>query len=593
MKAYMGLQAHLTRRIRELMASVRYSLILSQADSDGGADTESRFAAFPVLPCEIVKCTNAEPTEILRIATEASQEDLIVIMRTSRTPSAIEITEALESLIMADADVARPWTLPDPVIVRRDALPRLKAIVEKSDFEWEAIGQELQTAEFIAAAPEQESSAPATDARIGPSGTAKTADQVRSAWRGDARMEHGAGLGAIDISSILAGMLTPDLPTILILANALGRGGIHTHITSLVAALRGKANPLVCYGTSDGELRLSTTGIGTDTGMIFHEPDQLPAIVETLRRAGVVRADVHHIIGFEKVAEKLLDALDVPFDVTLIDYQTVVHNPYLADGRFAGDVGLAGPHASPLQCDPLPILRKASRRFALSRDLAARIERLAPGLTVTPVRLWHEQGVQMHHVFPPTVRRSEPLRVIIAGNISPQKGERLVNQVAHQAAIRNLPLRFHVLGQLQLSINVRQDAASFLTVHGPYRPDMFVAAIGGIAPHLGWIPSQVPETWSYVLADFMRAGLPVAAPACGAFPERCHSRPFTWLMPWDIGADAWIDLFLRLHAGNLREPPRWLPIDHLPRAADVYFEHYLHPERPITQPSANNLGKIV
>lgn len=75
----------------------------------------------------------------------------------------------------------------------------------------------------------------------------------------------------------------------------------------------------------------------------------------------------------------------------------------------------------------------------------------------------------------------------------------------------------------------------------------------------------------------MEAGLPIAASAIGALIERCAGRPATWLLPWDSPADAWVDLFLRLHASGLALPPRWAPIDHLPPPKPFYPDRYLAP----------------
>jgi hypothetical protein len=93
------------------------------------------------------------------------------------------------------------------------------------------------------------------------------------------------------------------------------------------------------------------------------------------------------------------------------------------------------------------------------------------------------------------------------------------------------------------------------------------------------VPTQVPETWSYALTDLMDSALPLAACSIGAIPERCFGRPATWLLPWETTAEAWVEMFLKLHGTQLEEPPQWSSIEHLPPVEMIYFDDYLRPPR--------------
>jgi hypothetical protein len=167
---------------------------------------------------------------------------------------------------------------------------------------------------------------------------------------------------------------------------------------------------------------------------------------------------------------------------------------------------------------------------------------------------------------------------VIVGTIESHKGLAIVTEVARKISIRNLPIRLHVMGKITLTREAREDIGEALEVHGQYDAGRFTEMLGAIAPHVGWLPSQVPETWSYVLTDLMDAGMPVTATAIGAFPERCYGRPYTWLLPLEATASDWTDLFLRLHASRLEEPAKWVPVNHLPEAKAIYFDEYLRPE---------------
>jgi glycosyltransferase involved in cell wall biosynthesis len=375
-------------------------------------------------------------------------------------------------------------------------------------------------------------------------------------------------------------MSQPSRPTILFVTHALG-GGAHRHLNELIAALKDRANCLVACGAS-GSIALLGPSAQCQAGMAFRTSDQLPALARVLQRLGVDRVDVHHVAGFENQAEGLLKLLGLDFDATLIDYHMIATNPHLcfADGVFVGDHRLADPECGMLRPKPLPLLRRAARVIVISRDMAARVQSFYPDLAFVVARHWRERtAMRVRHVFSPRIWDNEPLRVLVVGWIVENKGRHAILEVARLAQARRLPLRFHVLGEMELSETDRRELAGVITVHGRYPTERYSEMLGSIAPHVGWLPSQVPETWSYVLTDFIEAALPIAANAIGAIPERCYGRPFTWLLPPDSPPQAWTDFFLGLHAANLDLPPRWTPVDGLPPAQDFYFDSYLGPVR--------------
>ena len=77
----------------------------------------------------------------------------------------------------------------------------------------------------------------------------------------------------------------------------------------------------------------------------------------------------------------------------------------------------------------------------------------------------------------------------------------------------------------------------------------------------------------------MEASLPVVANAIGAIVERCHGRPWTWLLPRESGSPTVLGLFARLYESGLQLPARWVPMNGLPLAEAFYFDAYLEPAR--------------
>lgn len=578
--AYPGLQSYLTYRIQTLVQKVRYSIVVWGACPPETVDV-ARLKRQALPPASIVvlqpgsqshgdveapACTH--PAEILRSARNSETASIVLFAHFSRLPSEEQVRVALESMIMADADAARPANAPltlselDGLIARRDALPALEKALRETGF---GSPESRISPQFTAY--------PAIDPFI-----IETPQELTKALVGDARIPYHDRLSEAAVAGLITAQHKQELPTILFIQHSLG-GGAQVHMSLLIQALSGRANSVILYGEANRTLRVSLNSERYDAGLVFHCPDDLPALVRIVRRSGIVRVDVHHVISFEKEADLLLDELQLPFDVTLVDYHLVAHSPFLCfgDGQFVGDEGLSH-DAAILRRAPPSILRKASRVIAISRDLAERFRRLCADVPILPATLWHDSGARVRHVFPPRLWGNEPLRVVIAGAIAHHKGRDIIIAVAREIAIRNLPVRLHLMGRIHLERDEAADVGSALTVHGPYPEGGFGSTLGGMAPHVAWLPAQVPETWSYVLSHFIDAALPIAASALGAIPERCHGRPFTWLLPWNASADDWVELFLRLHATKLREPARWVNIDHLPPAQPFYFSEYLAPE---------------
>ncbi|MCK0207779.1 NAD-dependent epimerase/dehydratase family protein [Starkeya koreensis] len=381
-------------------------------------------------------------------------------------------------------------------------------------------------------------------------------------------------LGREGAVSLLAQRLDPDRPTVLLCLHSWG-GGTLTHAGALAEALARFANVLFLFGGDGRPFVLSDTAAHPPQGIAF-ERVETGALAQVLEALGVDHVDVHHAIGFEAELEDLLVRLGLPFDVTLVDYHLVAHQPHLSgrDGRFVGE---GAPSVALLREPPLPLYAKAARRIAISRDMAQRLRALRPEFEVIAAANWLKPPIEQREVFVPRLWGDEPLRVLVFGPIADHKGWDILVQASERVLARRIPIEFHILGASEMGKPLPSSAA--LVNHGWFAPGTLSARIGAIAPHLAWYPSQVPETWCYSLNDGMAAGLPVVASAIGALIERCEGRPATWLLPPDSAPDAVIDLFEQLRSRAFEVEPATLPTDDLPGAEPFYFERYLAPAR--------------
>jgi glycosyltransferase involved in cell wall biosynthesis len=189
------------------------------------------------------------------------------------------------------------------------------------------------------------------------------------------------------------------------------------------------------------------------------------------------------------------------------------------------------------------LLRGAERVFAPSRDVARRIARYFPDVSATVLA----------HPEVSTVAMPRITRVVTLGNLTPEKGLRVVAACAEDARARNLPLSFRVLGSTTEPVPLWPQTQ--LSIHGQYEDGELPKILGAERPDVIWFPAQVPETYSYTLSVALAAGVPIVAAALGVFPERLAGHSDAILVPWDANPGAWNDVLLRAGPGNRAQLP--------------------------------------
>jgi hypothetical protein len=239
--------------------------------------------------------------------------------------------------------------------------------------------------------------------------------------------------------------------------------------------------------------------------------------------------------------------LGVGHDVTLHDYLAVCPQHHLADadGRYCGEPNEAGCEAclaGRLPAWPLGIrawrerfgalLAGARRVIAPSRDIAARHQRHFPGLAT----------VQWPHPESETAPAKPPVRVLLPGGLAAIKGFAVVEACVRDAAARELPLHFRVLGHLERALPQWPDAP--LSITGSYPDGTLDQLMALERGDVVFFPAQVPESYSYTLSAAMRAGLPIVASDLGALPERLRGYSAATLVAPDAAASALNDALL-------------------------------------------------
>lgn len=290
-------------------------------------------------------------------------------------------------------------------------------------------------------------------------------------------------------------------------------------------------------------------GIGRDTpNLRFALPEGMAALTRQLRRLRVEAVEVHHLLGHPPAVMELPARLGVPYEVVVHDYAWICPRISLmgAEGHYCGEP------ADPAECDAcvartgahfgaglgVAALRARSAAwFAGARavrtpsaDAAARLRRYFPALVAQVARPEEDgQGKGGGRASPPGGART---RVCVVGGIGPEKGFEILLACARDAAERDLPLEFVLVGHAPDDAALLESGRVFVT--GPYARAEAVAEIAAQRAHFAFLPSVVPETWCFVLGEIWQAGLEAVAFDLGAQAERIRARGRGRLLPFGL-----------------------------------------------------------
>ena len=281
--------------------------------------------------------------------------------------------------------------------------------------------------------------------------------------------------------------------------------------------------------------------IGDPSGMHWHNlPDfaleDTGTLADALRTLGIDSIHVHGTVDFDMQAPALLaelaQRLGARLDVDVHDYQAICPRINLSDeeGRYCGEPDERGCNACLAQRgSKYPVksirewrdanarlLEQADCIYVPDQDVADRLGRYLPGLDfeVDPHEEFHPEQLRITR---PQLRKEEPLRVVVIGAIGKVKGYSVLLACAKDAREKRLPIEFSLLGYSMNDAQLRQAGVS---ISGRYLEDEALERLKALEPHLIWLPSLWPETYSYTLSLGLLAGRPVCAFDIGAIARR-------------------------------------------------------------------------
>jgi GT2 family glycosyltransferase len=277
----------------------------------------------------------------------------------------------------------------------------------------------------------------------------------------------------------------------------------------------------------------------------------LKKIVEEL---GITTVYSHSFVDFIKEAplylKRLVERAGVEWVMTLHDYEMICPRINLVDdnGFYCGEPSDDGcnqclaVHGSSFAATDISEWR-AIHRSAMAaaaqvivpdRDVAKRLRRYAPEVEVE-VRPHEQIDPVSIRAVQAAVASDETLRIVVIGAISKLKGYEVLLQSARNARHRRLPLEFTLVGY---SMNDRLLEESGVRVTGKYKESEVDEMLRQASPHVVWLPSISPESYSYTLSIALQAGRPVLAFDIGAIARRLREYGLgQLLMPLEMVRD--------------------------------------------------------
>ena len=338
-------------------------------------------------------------------------------------------------------------------------------------------------------------------------------------------------------------------------------GGVERQIRVRARALSAQGlRPIILRPASDGGCLVEPAGEDTDIwrsdfpNLRYRIPEQLPELVALLRRERPEHVELHHQLGHHHALLSLADLLDVPMDIFVHDYATICPRVTLVttSDRYCGE-----PEA--VQCEACVadlgsrlreeisvagLRRRTASDMAAARlvvfptgDTEKRLRRYVPSLRGAVIP-WEADAPDLGSAGPTgsgTKLGRQPAngarrrRVAIIGAIGTEKGYDVILDCARDAARRDLPLEFVVIGYTHDDMRLIDTGRARITYR--FLPDRAVAEITAQSADIAFIPSIWPETWCFALSDAWAAGLKAAVFDIGAQAERVRATNNGWVLP--------------------------------------------------------------
>ncbi|GAB0119343.1 glycosyltransferase [Acidisoma sp. 7E03] len=335
-------------------------------------------------------------------------------------------------------------------------------------------------------------------------------------------------------------------------------GGVERQVRARAQALaRQGLTPILLRPAEGGGCRVAT---GLDSGnpwaadfpnLIFRLPEEMRALLSFLRAERPQHVELHHRLGHAPAVADLAALLGIPLDIVVHDYAAICPRVTLVTvtGRYCGEPDAATCAACVADLGSrlreeitVPALRaRTAAEFAAARhvtfpspEVEARFRRYVPTRDAR-IAPWQTDPKTLPRRPRAAPRRpGAPLRIAVIGALGTEKGYDVLLDCARDAARRDLPLEFVIIGYTHDDLRLIETGRVRITYR--FAPEEAVAEIAAQEAEIAFIPSIWPETWCFALSDAWAAGLRAAVFDIGTQAERVRETGLGWVLPLALPA---------------------------------------------------------
>ncbi len=339
-------------------------------------------------------------------------------------------------------------------------------------------------------------------------------------------------------------LLTTAANPVLLVSSDLP-GGVERHVEHRREVLGGNHTVLVLRGasSSNGQHRVRLSVPGSDFAHLSYElPQDLSEMKTLFLDLGLRHVEIHHFLDIPGAVLEMVASLGVPYSVFVHDYAWICPRVALLNGAgtYCGEPPIEACEvcvrdngsalrepmtARALRARSLKIMSGAARIVVPTLDVHNRLERYFPGVSIE-VLPWEQPGSKRLRLPRP---HRDTVRVALIGAIGTPKGYAVLLSCARDAAARNLPLEFVVIGYTRDDTPLLETGRVFVT--GPYKESEATALLRREKCDIAFFPCQAPETWCYTLSYALAENLPIVAIDLGAVAERLRASGAGALLP--------------------------------------------------------------
>ncbi len=341
-----------------------------------------------------------------------------------------------------------------------------------------------------------------------------------------------------------------------------------------------------------GRLTMAAYSARDMPNLIFNCADDADQVNKLFNEINLSRMHFHNVIGFSPEATKFISNINIQQTITLHDYVSICPQLNLLNQRlqYCGvppakicNTCLREKHP-PVPADSISAwrrewhatLRKADRVIAPSYFVKDAVAKVFPDVLVSVVPHYEERRYETSAER--KTSDSAIREIAVLGNLSLHKGRDIIYSCALDSYVRCLPLQFVIFGSIDLEEN---QFGTKLRKMGTYERANLGDYLSRTQCRIGFLPSVWPETFSYVLSEFLAFGLYPVVLNLGAQAERLSAAGIGCILEIGLSGSAINDHLLSMSIPEAATPEAYGPAqrDRMQRKyfIDIYGEGFLDP----------------